>query len=83
MSVFSVLFPNQSARLDRAERLVGRLADIAGYDAWSDPLLVGAKVEVMAGRDIKAVEMYCKATGSGIGEARIAVANLRARNGSA
>jgi hypothetical protein len=82
MSLFSVMFPTDAARLARAERLLGRLSDLAGYDEWSDPLLAGIADEVKAGRDIKAAEMYCKATGSGVGEARIAIADLRARAGS-
>jgi len=38
---------------------------------------------VRAGHQIKAAEMYCKATGVSIGEARLAVDGLRERAGVA
>jgi hypothetical protein len=79
MSMFSILFPGEAARLARAERLLGRLADRAGYDEWSDPLLQDVVTEVREGKEIKAVQLYTQATGSGIGEARLAVEDLRRR----
>jgi len=79
MALFSVMFPREAARLERAERLLGRLADLAGYDEWSDPLLAGVEEQVRAGNDIRAAQMYSNATGSGVGEARLAVSGLRAR----
>lgn len=83
MSLFSLLFPGEAARIARADRLIGRLADQAGYDEWSDPSLQDVVAEVRRGRDIKAVQLYTQATGSGIGEARLAVEDLRRRIRSA
>jgi ABC-2 type transport system permease protein len=56
-------------------------AGLAGYDDWSDPLLAGIEDEVKAGHEIKATEMYCKATGVSVGEAKRAVDGLRDRTG--
>jgi hypothetical protein len=75
--LFSLFCPVEKARLARAERMIGRLADVAGYDEWSDPLLAGIQDEVTAGHEIKATQMYCLATGAGIVEARLAVDSLR------
>jgi hypothetical protein len=83
MSLFSFLFPREAARLARTERLIGRLADQAGYDEWSDPLFQEVVSELRGGRDIKAVQLYTQVTGSGIGEARLAVEDLRRRIRSA
>lgn len=75
--LFSLLCPVEKARLGRAEPMIGRLTDVAGYDEWPDPLLAGIQDEVTAGHEIKATQMYCLATGAGIAEARLAVDSLR------
>jgi hypothetical protein len=54
-----------------------------GDDMWSDPLLAGIEDQVRAGHEIKAAEMYCKATGVSVGEAKLAIDSLRERAGVA
>ncbi len=39
MSLFTLFFPREAARLARAERASKRAAALAGYDEWADPLL--------------------------------------------
>lgn len=82
MSLFTVLFPREAARLARAERVSKRAAALAGYDEWADPLLKDVVTEIRAGRDIKATQAYCEATGSGLAEARLAVDELKQRAGA-
>ena len=77
MALFQLMFPREAARLERAERVLSRVVDLAGYDEWADPLLAGVEDEVRAGRDIKAAQLYAKATGSGVGAARLAVTDLK------
>jgi len=57
--------------------------ELGGDDIWSDPLLAGIEDQVRAGHQIKAAEMYCKATGVSIGEAKLAIDGLRERAGVA
>lgn len=81
MSLFALMFPGEAATIARLERRVGRLSDLAGYDEWADPLLEGVAEQVRAGQHIKAAQLYAKATGCGVGEARLAIAELQARGG--
>lgn len=57
--------------------------EVAGFDHWSDPRLAGIEDEVRAGHEIKAAQMYCKATGVSAGEAKLAVDALREKSGIA
>ena len=54
-----------------------------GDDMWSDPLLAGIEAQMRAGHEIKAAEMYCKATGASLPEAKLAIDSLRERAGVA
>jgi ABC-2 type transport system permease protein len=56
---------------------------LAGDDRWSDPLLAGIEDQVRAGHEIKAAEMYCKATGVSVAEAKLAIDSLREKTGVA
>ncbi len=82
MSLFTLFFPREAARLARAERVATRAAVLAGYDEWADPLLTDVVAEIKAGRDIKATQLYSEATGSGLGEAKVAVDELKQRAAS-
>ena len=55
---------------------------LAGDDMWSDPVLAGIEDQVRAGHEIKAAQMYCKATGVSVGEAKLAIDSLRERAAS-
>ena len=78
MTMFQLLFPAEAARLARAERLLARVAELTGYVESADPRLTGVMAELRAGREIKATELYSKATGCGVHEAALAVQALRA-----
>jgi hypothetical protein len=79
MSLFTFFFPADAARLARAERFARRAAALSGYDEWHDPLMTDVIAEIKAGRDIKAVQIYCQVTGSSIAEGRLAVDELKVR----
>ncbi len=59
----------------------GSAAGLADDLQWSDPRLAGIQDQVNAGHEIKAAEMYSKATGVSVGEAKRAVDTLRDKTG--
>lgn len=79
MSLFSLLFPREAARLARAERAASRAVALLGYDELLDPSLAAVVAEVRAGRETKAAELYAGAVGCSAAEARLAVQALAAR----
>jgi ABC-2 type transport system permease protein len=70
---------NTFQRRNRAVPAV--VTGLPGLDNWSDPQLAGIEDEVKAGHQIKAAQMYSKATGAGVGEAKLAVDDLRDKSG--
>ena len=79
MSLFGLLFPGESAQLKLNARRINQLLSAAGIDDAEDPAFANVVAELRAGRDIKAAQLYCQTTGAGVGEARIAVSEIKAR----
>ena len=72
---------NTFQRSNRAQNAA--VPELGGDDMWSDPLLAGIEDQVRAGHEIKAAEMYSKATGVSVREAKLAIDSLRERAGVA
>jgi hypothetical protein len=72
---------NTFHRSNRAQ--TAAVPGLGGHDMWSDPLLAGIEEQVRAGHEIKAAEMYCKATGVSVAEAKLAIDSLREKAGIA
>jgi ABC-2 type transport system permease protein len=72
---------NTFHRRNRAGR--ASVPELGGDDMWSDPLLAGIEDQMRAGHEIKAAEMYCKATGVSLPEAKLAIDSLREKAGVA
>lgn len=77
MTLFNLLFAKEAAQLRLNSRRLSALMAANGLDDVANPALIGVITELREGHDIKAAQLYCEATGAGIGEAQLAVQELK------